>query len=149
MVCIQQVKLMCNKSQNLITLIKRKKKFLLNVQSVYSVVQYTINPWTLSHRVHTFVHLCLHLYTREPLCTSTCGYIRARLYLHMRIYWLSPPLLLQGYLPHPLDPSYQPLMARRRTHTLQECISTLCQCSLLHTFPLLNKSAPRPWKMSL
>lgn len=64
---------------------------------------------------------------------------KTRPYLHMRIRWLSPPPLLQGYLPHPPDASPRPLMACRHAHmsVLLHCLNLL-SC----TFPWLIASLP-------
>lgn len=80
-----------------------------------------------------------------------CPQTRSGMYINMWVYkeqavfthahtLLSPPLLLQGYLPHPLDASYQPLMVCRhirahvRAHTAGRCFHTVSIYSLC-TFP--------------
>lgn len=78
--------------------------------------------------------VCTCMLVHSVACSPTCGYIRAKLYLHMRIHWLSPPLLLQGYPPHPHNASYQHLMPRRcaHTHTAGVCLYPVSIYSIAH-----------------
>lgn len=87
-------------------------------------VNYTLNTHTL------YTCFCVCGCRHKVACTSTCGYLKARLYLHMRMCCQSPPLLLQRYLLHPLDASHQPLIACR--HTAGRCFHTVSFDSLAH-----------------
>lgn len=106
------------------------------------------------HHLQTQItHVCVSTckLVHGVACSLTCGYTRARLYLHMRIHWLSPPLLLQGYPPHPHNASYQPLMPRRCAHTHCRSVPPSCLNLPYCTFPLLKKIpfCPEAYEASL